>query len=153
MYELIYFFVVIVASYTIGSIIEKRHFARLREDEYVVRDVPVLNSKTVSPSWNVEQVHLVQGEVVISIDYFKKFAGGIRQIFGGEIGSYEAVFDRARREALVRMRKRAKELGANVVINTRIETSQIGMSKGGSGTGCSEIVAYGTALKIAGGLK
>ena len=47
----------------------------------------------------------------------------------------------ARDQAIERMRENAKELGANAVIMTRITTSSIMR-------GASEILAYGTAVKL-----
>ena len=44
---------------------------------------------------------------MVSVDYFKRFLAGLRMIFGGRVSSYESLLDRARREALLRMRLQA----------------------------------------------
>ena len=88
---------------------------------------------------------MVQGNVVISIDYFKRFLAGLRMIFGGRIRAYESLVDRARREALLRMRRAARDMGAAYVFNVRMETASI--SKGANNAiGSVEVVAYGTAI-------
>jgi uncharacterized protein YbjQ (UPF0145 family) len=89
---------------------------------------------------------MVYGHVVISIDYFKRFLAGLRNIFGGEVSSYETILDRARREAILRMKEAAKE--ADIIINLRIETSTIAKSSKNQ-VGCSEVLAYGTAITFA----
>ncbi|MCH6588380.1 MAG: YbjQ family protein, partial [Proteobacteria bacterium] len=88
---------------------------------------------------------LVVAAVVISVDYFKRFVAGLRMIFGGRVHTYESLLDRGRREALLRMQERAKELGANMIFNVRLETSSI--SKGARrSVGSVEVLAYGTAI-------
>ena len=68
--------------------------------------------------------------------------GGCR--FGGKVKSYESLIDRARREALLRMKEEAPD--ASMIINVRIETSTIGKTSRNKTVGCLEAVAYGTAL-------
>jgi uncharacterized protein YbjQ (UPF0145 family) len=61
------------------------------------------------------------------------------------VKSYESLVDRARREAILRMKEQAIERGAVVVTNVRIETSSI--SKGqGKAIGSIEVLAYGTSV-------
>ena len=90
------------------------------------------------------------GNVVVSVDYFKRFLAGLRALVGGRIRSYESLVDRARREAILRMKEQAMERGAIVVTAVRIETSSI--SKGqGQAIGSIEVLAYGTAIAPFGG--
>ena len=69
----------------------------------------------------------------------------MRNIFGGRVTSYETLLDRARREAILRMKEEAKELNAELVFNIKLETSSIYKGKGNS-VGSVEVLAYGTAL-------
>jgi len=89
---------------------------------------------------------------VISVDYFKRFVAMLRLLVGGRLSTYEGLVDRARREALLRMREEAESLGASMALNVRIETSSI--SKGHRGdagsVGSVEALAYGTAILPAG---
>ncbi|MCB9029661.1 MAG: YbjQ family protein [Deltaproteobacteria bacterium] len=136
----------ILVGYLSGKAIEKNHLKKLSLQEQSLRDVPVLSTRTISPEWKITRTHLVSGSTVISIDYFKRFAAAIRNIFGGNVRSFEPVLDRARRDALVKMRSSARSLGASYVINVRMETSRIGVNKRGKGVGCAEVLAYGTAI-------
>jgi uncharacterized protein YbjQ (UPF0145 family) len=86
---------------------------------------------------------MVAGSVVISIDRFKQLLAGLRNLFGGHITAYESLLDRARREAVLRMKAAAGD--AAVITNLRVETTSLsGQSKKGLGT--IEVLAYGTAL-------
>ncbi len=88
---------------------------------------------------------LVTGNAVISLDYFKRFLAGLRNIFGGEVISYQSLIDRARREAILRMKREAGK--ADMIINLRIETSSIGQNANRRNTvGSIEAIAYGTAI-------
>ena len=88
---------------------------------------------------------LVSGNVVISVDYFKRFAAGVAGVFGGRIRYYESLLERGRREAILRMREAAANRGAQAVFNVKLETASV--SKGASKTiGSIEVLAYGTAV-------
>ena len=85
------------------------------------------------------------GNVVISVDYFKRFVAGLRNLVGGRITTYETLLDRARREAILRMKEQAHGLGGYIVFNVKLETASI--SKGRKNTvGSVEVLAYGTAF-------
>jgi uncharacterized protein YbjQ (UPF0145 family) len=71
-------------------------------------------------------------------------------LVGGRVASYESLLDRGRREAILRMKEEAFERGYNAVINVRIETSRLASSsRNGEGTAGVEVLAFGTALKLA----
>ena len=74
----------------------------------------------------------------------------LKLLFGGKITTYESLLDRARREALLRLREQARVRNAFVVINTRIETSSISKSSGRNegSVGSVEVLAYGTAISL-----
>jgi uncharacterized protein YbjQ (UPF0145 family) len=146
MIDLIIFLALLTIGYISGSVIEKKHFKSIREREAQLRSIQVIGSKRVPERFDKVDSQLVQGSVVISIDYFKKIAAGLRSFFGGRVSSYETLVDRARREAVLRMKEEAANWGAQVVFNLRIETASV--SQGAKGqVGAVEVYAYGTALK------
>jgi len=111
--------------------------------------LPVVTSDNLDDEDTIEDAQLVYGSVVISLDYFKRFLAGLRSIFGGRIASYETLLDRGRREAILRMKEKAREAGYNMILNMRFETSSIGQVTAKKGSiGCFEIIAYGTAIKL-----
>jgi uncharacterized protein YbjQ (UPF0145 family) len=141
--------VLLVAAYAIGSAVERRHFRRLRQREIRSRSMPVATIRDVPAGWRVEECALVSGSCVISLDYFKRFVAGLRLLFGGPIASYETLLDRARREALLRMKETAHAAGYRAVIGVRLETSQIAAATRQGGTAGVEVLAFGTALRLA----
>ena len=93
------------------------------------------------------RTRLVSGNVVISIDYYKKALSWFRGIFGGRLRSYETLLERARREAILRMKAACQMAGGKVIVNVRIETASINRySQNRSSVGSVEVVAYGTAI-------
>jgi uncharacterized protein YbjQ (UPF0145 family) len=142
--------VLLIGTYLIGSAIERSHYREIRIRELRSRRFPTVNFRTPPQSWNVVDAEMVLGNVVISIDYFKRFLAGLRMLFGGRVSSYESLLDRARREAVLRMKEDAFERGYNAVVNVRIETSRLASSnRKGEGTAGVEILAFGTAVKFA----
>ena len=136
-------------TYLIGSRVERRHQHDLRQREVRSRNFPVLTFQTPPADWQIEEATLVTGSVVISIDYFKRFLAGLRGLVGGRIAAYESLLDRARREALLRLKEEAFEAGYRAVVNVRLETSRLASSnRRGQGTSGIEVLAFGTALKL-----
>ncbi len=132
-------------GYLFGRRAENRHYASIREREDQLRHVLVLNERFPPPGKLGHRAELVCGNVVISVDYFKTFLAGLRNLVGGNITAYESLVGRARREAILRMQSQAEALGADMVVNMKFETSQISGSAG-KGLGSIEVLAYGTAL-------
>lgn len=145
LYTLAFFLFLLFLGYFFGQMIERKHYLSIRKRESKLRNIPVIASKKLPESLIPCETSLVAGNVVISVDFFKKFVAGLRMIVGGRVTSYESLIDRARREALLRMKEEAKSLGANYVFNVKMETSSISKGRRNS-IGSVEILAYGTAV-------
>ncbi len=141
--DIIIFLILVTLGYLFGKRAEKKHYASIEKREEELRDLPTLSIKEpLYKEKKVEKAVLVNGSVVISIDYFKKIVAGLRNFFGGNIQSYETLVDRARREAVLRLKSSC--LDADEIINLRLETSSI--NKSTQGVGSVEVLAYGTAI-------
>jgi len=145
MYDLIAILVLLAIGYFTGQHLEKRHYKSIFRREAELRELPVVATKYLPETEREPRTILVMGNCAISVDYFKRFVAGLRKLMGGRIIPYETLVDRARREAVLRMKEQARSEGAALVFNVKIETSSI--SKGRRNTiGSIEVLAYGTAL-------
>lgn len=145
MLEILIWLVLILLGYFFGKRAEKKHYASIRQREKALLRLPATTSKfpmDVSLPM-IERSQLVTGSVVISIDYFKRILAMLRAIVGGPVQSYETLLDRARREAILRMKESCPD--ADQIINVRLETSSISNGAAKS-IGSVEIIAYGTAI-------
>jgi uncharacterized protein YbjQ (UPF0145 family) len=132
----------LTVGFAVGRYRERSHLHRLDAGEAAVAAIVLTDLKTAPPGIDVVEAHLVMGESVIATDYWKTFAAGIRNLFGGEVRSLNTLMSRARRQARLRMVQQAVQLGASAIINVRFETAIIG----GGPAPITEIYAYGTAL-------
>ena len=148
MEELVILVVLIAIGYIAGTLAESNHYQSIKQRERRFLRLPAVTIKNaIDENAAVEKAQLVSGSVVISLDYFKRVLAGLRNIFGGEISSYETLIDRARREAILRMKEEARR--ADIILNVRIETSSIGQNANQSKTiGSIEALAYGTAVTL-----
>ncbi len=89
-----------------------------------------------------ETLGLVRGSTIRARHIGRDVMAGLRNIVGGEVKDYTKMLAQAREEALQRMIERAEEMGADAIVGTRFVTSMV-MS------GAAEIVAYGTAVRLA----
>ncbi len=137
----------VLIGYFIGSKVEKDHYQSLKIRENKFRSIPVISGKL--DTITTDKDHLfVSGGVVIAADYFKSFVYSIRNFFGGRVKVYETLIDRARREAILRMKEQAINWGAEEIINLKIETSNIKqMSNKKGASPAIEVFAYATAFK------
>lgn len=89
----------------------------------------------------ISTLGLVRGSTVRAKHIGTDIVAGLKNLVGGEVTGYSSLMAGAREQALDRMIAQASEMGADAIIGTRFETSQI---MGGA----SEIVAYGTAVRL-----
>jgi len=148
MQDLIVFVVLLSLGYFAGTMAESRHYRSIQKRERELLKLPAVTAEDfLDEGREIEDVRLVHGSVVISIDYFKRILAGLRNIFGGEVKSYLTLIDRGRREAVLRMKEEAAD--ADIILNLRIETSAIGQNANRRNTvGSIEVMAYGTAVKL-----
>ena len=134
----------IVLGYVFGRAAEARHYRSIisREQEWL--HLPSTSSRyLLQPARHVESSVLVHGSCVVAIDYFKRAVASLRSLVGGAVKSHETLIDRARREAVLRLKESCP--GAHEIVNLRIETSSLSGSAPGS-IGSVEVLAYGTAI-------
>ena len=143
--QIIITLVLISLGYFFGRRAEKKHYRHIIEREELMNALPAMASRFPPVGEKFEQT-LVSGNVVIANDYFKTFAAGLRNLFGGKVSSYESLLDRARREAVLRMKEEAQALQADYVFNVKYETTSISKGKNNR-LPMIEVFAYGTALK------
>ncbi len=124
-----------------GKRAEKRHYKSIIKRELRLNALPAIASRYPPEDGNYHH-QLVTGSTVVSSDYFKSFTAGLINIFGGQVTPYESLVDRARREAILRMKAQAEASSAELVFNLKLETSRIAPGR----TGAIEVLAYGTAL-------
>ena len=108
-----------------------------------------MSSKSILEKDRVTDYQLVSGSVVISNDAFKQLVAGLYNFFGGRVSVYETLLDRARREAVLRMKQKAKMINADIIVNVRFQTSKLGAvsPQNKKSLGLFEILVYGTAVK------
>lgn len=141
------FILLIALGFIFGKIAEKRHFKAIIQREQETAAVPVVSTRSLPLSLRNARTELVCGNVVVSLDYFKKFAAAIKAIFGGQLRSYETLLERARREAVLRMKEAGIKAGGKIILNVRVETASIyKFAENRYAVGSVEVVAYGTAI-------
>jgi uncharacterized protein YbjQ (UPF0145 family) len=89
----------------------------------------------------VKDLGLVRANVVRAKHIGNDIIAGLKNVVGGELKEYTDMLSESREIAIKRMENKAKELGADAVINVRFMTSAIA-------GGAAEIMAYGTAVKL-----
>jgi uncharacterized protein YbjQ (UPF0145 family) len=133
-----------VTGYVIGQYLERRHYRSIEQRERDIINLITTSSKhPIGEIPSEVRAEVVKGACVISPDYFKRFVARLRQLFGGNVRSYETLIDRARREAVLRLKESCTD--ASQVINLRIETSSITKGRRNE-VGSIEVLAYATAL-------
>ncbi len=88
-----------------------------------------------------ENLGVCYGLVVRSMGVVGGVAAGFKALRRGEVSQYTDLLEESRRHALDRMVENATLLGANAIVGVRFDSSEMGQQ-------LTEIVAYGTAVKI-----
>jgi len=134
--------ILLVIGYVVGRSLESRHYVSIRARERELQSIVALNTRYVPEGVDAAGATVVSGSVVVSSDYFKTFVAGFRNLVGGRFRGYESLLERARREALLRMKQQARDQGSRLVIGVRFHTTRVA----GAQTPSVEVMAYGTAV-------
>ena len=119
--EIAFFVVPLILGYLFGRLAEKRHLKSIIGRERILNCLPAIASRYPPDDALYDQV-LVSGSVVIASDYFKSFVAGLIGVFGGRVTPFESMLDRARREALLRMKVSAERHKARITCSTSSTT-------------------------------
>ena len=146
--QLVFAIGLLLLAFLVGASLERRHYRKIRSREARWQRLPAITFRQLPLGWEVLDSGLVCGNVVVSVDHFKRFLAGLRSLVGGRVKSYESLLDRARREAILRLKKEAMDRGYHAVVNVRLETSRMANARGKEGTAGLEVLAFGTGLKL-----
>lgn len=101
----------------------------------------IVTTETIAGREIAQSLGLVRGATVRAKHLGTDIVAALKSIVGGELSGYSSLMAGAREQALDRMSAEAERLGADAVVCMRLQTSAIAR-------GASEIVAYGTAVKL-----
>jgi len=101
----------------------------------------LVTTSTIQNKEITDTLGIARGSTVRARNVGQDIFAGLKNLIGGEISEYTKLQAQSREQALQRMQEDAKKLGANAVVNVRLTTSMVMQ-------GCSEILAYGTAVII-----
>ena len=102
----------------------------------------VTTTESIAGYRQIESLGQVFGVVVRSRGLGGNIMAGLRSIIGGEIKEYTALVEDTRRQAIDRLVINARAMGADAVVMMRFDSGSIGQTM-------NEVVAYGTAVRIA----
>jgi len=101
----------------------------------------ITTTETIPNRTITESLGIARGSTVRARNIGRDIFAGLKNIIGGEISEYTKLQADSREQALARMEADAIKLGADAVVNVRLATSMVMQ-------GASEILAYGTAVKL-----
>lgn len=104
--------------------------------------VATVTTETVPGHEIAEVLGIARGNTVRARNVGRDITQGFRNLAGGELKAYSTLLADARNQAIERMEADALEMGADAVVNVRMETSEVAQ-------GASEVIAYGTAVRLA----
>jgi len=89
----------------------------------------------------VSYIAIVRGIVVRATSIGKGIVGSFKALGGGNIREFTEVCEAARHDAYQQMMAHAREVGADAIIGMRYDATEFGQ-------GSTEVLAYGTAVKL-----
>ena len=101
----------------------------------------ISNTSTIPNREITEILGIARGSTVRARNIGRDIFAGLKNIVGGEIEEYTKLQAQSREQAMQRMVQDAQRLGADAIVNVRLTTSMVMQ-------GASEILAYGTAVKL-----
>ena len=105
------------------------------------KDILVTTGNDIPGDEIGEILGIVWGSSIRAKHIGKDIGMALKNIVGGELGYYSQMLDESRKYAVERMVEKAKNLGADAIIEMRFVTSAVMQ-------GAAEMMAYGTAVKL-----
>nr|WP_245411486.1 YbjQ family protein [Pleionea mediterranea] len=103
----------------------------------------IVSTSDELPGYTVEKtLGLVRGNTIRARHIGRDILAGLRGIVGGEVHEYTKLLAESREQALDRMIEEARSMGADAIVGLRFSTSLMAQ-------GAAELLAYGTAVKLA----
>ena len=137
-FQIVVFLVLFGLGFGFGRYFESKHLKELLQKEKQLAHITLDTNRFVHSEASGQ---FISSNVVISHDYFKYIIANIQNFFGGRLTTYETVVDRARREAIIRLKQEAARHGSKHIMGVRLSTTELGMQGG-----MVEVFAYGTAI-------
>ncbi len=130
-----------------GTAAERAHYRELvRREQSAAKFIRTQSQLFLQPDSNQIPV-MICAETVVANDYFKRFQARFRKFFGGEIGSYNTLLERARRETLLRIIEQATAKNCNAICNLRLEPADVSGNIDKKGKSMICIVGSATAYR------
>ena len=107
-FQVIIFAILFSVGFGFGRYNERKHFRYLDEQEQRLAYIQMNSSRFIMSEYSGQ---MISSNVVISHDYFKYAIANVQNMLGGRLTSYESVVERARREAIVRLKLEAEKSG------------------------------------------
>jgi uncharacterized protein YbjQ (UPF0145 family) len=102
----------------------------------------ILSTTETVPNREISEIlGVARGNTVRARNIGRDILSGLKNVVGGEIGAYTKLQAESREQAMKRMIFDAEDLGADAIVGIRITTSMVMQ-------GASEILAYGTAVRL-----
>jgi uncharacterized protein YbjQ (UPF0145 family) len=136
---LLYIFILSFAVPITYCYLAERHFlSRIVQRESLLT-IPTLTIGRRLNAFTIEKTHIVEGSVVLTMNFLRRYKLYWLRIFYGATTSVKWLIDMAQREALIRVKEAAKD--ATYIINLRFTYSHTNKNE-------IEVVAYGTAIQL-----
>lgn len=112
-----------------------------------MQQAPVFDHALVTTAFELPQYRIVRnfgvvrGIIVRSRSVVGQIGAGFQTLFGGNISIYTELAEKSRRDAYELMIQHAAQIGANAIVGTRYDATEIA-------PGVTEVLAYGTAVYV-----
>lgn len=102
----------------------------------------ILTTTETIPNREIREIlGIARGSTVRARNVGRDIFAGLKNIIGGEISEYTKLQAQSREQAMQRMVEDGESLNADAIVNIRFTTTMVMQ-------GASEILAYGTAVKL-----
>ncbi|WP_119396122.1 heavy metal-binding domain-containing protein [Salinibius halmophilus] len=145
LWDLIPFISIVLIAAITRMLLTRAHLLALARGEQRLQHIQLRNTQQYHGSG---QGKLICAEVVLAVDAFSSLRWAIRSLIGGEAKALQKLTCRARREALLRLRREAQASGSKLVIGVRIEPARLNATFGRNQHRIALRVT-GTAIKLA----
>ncbi len=97
----------------------------LREMETKLKELIITTTNTIEGKRIVKYVDVISAEIIEGLSILKDIGAGLSDVFGGSASSYQKALDNMKEVAIIKLKEKAANIGANAIIGIDLDYGEL----------------------------
>jgi len=98
---------------------------RLKEMEQQLNELIITTTNTIEGKEIVKYIDVISAEIIEGLSILKDIGAGLADVFGGSASSYQKALDKMKEVAIIKLKEKAFNLGANAIVGIDLDYGEL----------------------------